>query len=163
MAMTSSASVVDSVVSAGVVRRQLKAAVEGRAPWNVRLGHGTSVFFDFGDRERSEVAGTPDRGSDQLWVYSSSWRLFGMQEGDAGSGDDGSAVENALQQCIGRTVGRVRFDADLNLTLHFERPKMTFRTLRHSTTEDAWTLFRGSSAYSLAGDGGFLRESPITR
>ncbi len=159
--MSSSGSVVDSAVSAGVVRRQLKAAVEGKAPWNVRLGHGTSVFFDFGDRERSEVPGTPDRGSDQLWVYSSSWRLFGSPKGDAGSGDDESTMETALRQCIGRTVGRVRFDADLNLTLHFERSKMTFRTLRQSTTEDAWTLFRGSSTYSLAGDGGFHRETPL--
>lgn len=143
------------------MRRQLKAAVEGKAPWNVRLGHGTSVFFDFGDRERSEVPGTPDRGSDQLWVYSSSWRLFGLQSCEAGSGDDGSMMETALRQCIGRTVGHVRFDADLNLSLHFAGSAMTFRTLRLSTTEDAWSLFRGSSVYSLAGDGSFHRETPL--
>ncbi|MBI2710279.1 MAG: hypothetical protein HYX34_11380 [Actinobacteria bacterium] len=66
----------------------------------------------------------------------------------------------ALAQCIDRIVRQVRFDADLNLSLHFTGPTMTFRTLRHSTTEDAWTLFRGSSSYSLAGDGSFHREAP---
>jgi hypothetical protein len=134
--------------------------VEGSAPWNVRLGHGTSVFFDFGDRERSEISGAPDRGSDQLWIYSASWRLFGPSVRDAGSDDDAETMQQALRQCIDQTVCRIRFDSDLNMSLHFDEPAMTFRTLRHSTRDDAWTLFHGSSTVSLAGDGSFWRESP---
>ena len=155
--MTKPSSVTASVISIASARKQLRSAVEGVAPWDVRLGHGTSVFFDFGARELSEVSGTPDRGSDQLWIYSAGWRLFGSGGDDAGSGDEGAAMADALHQLVGCAVERARFDADLNLTLHFERG-LTFRTLRLSTAEDAWTMFRGFTSYSLGGDGRFCRE-----
>ena len=161
-ALVDNEAVETSAVTAQAVRAQLRAAIQGSAPWNVWLGHGTFVFFDFGEPEPSEVPGRPDRGSDQLWIYASSWRIFGLGNRDAGSGDDAPEMSAALEGCIGRTVERVRFDSDLNLSLEFEG-SVAFRTLRSSARDDAWTLFRRGDSYSLRGDGRFEREAGSPR
>lgn len=153
-----SSSVQPERVSFAVAREQLKSALEGNAPWEVRLGFGTSVFFDFGEREPAEDPTWPDRGADQLWIYSASWRLFDAPEGEAGSADDESVMAEAVQHCIGRVVERIHFDEHLNLSLLFVKPGPVFCTLRQSTSDDAWTLFRRRSSYSFAGDGNFYHE-----
>lgn len=144
-----------------VVRDRLTSRLQGEAPWNVRLGHGTSVFFDFGTPEPSDVPGGPMRGVNQLWIYTASWRLFDGIGAGAGSGDGADEMETALHKCLNRRVSKVDLDAYLNLSIEFSGPPMNFATLRESTRDDAWTFFEGEISYSLTRDGSFLRESRV--
>ena len=102
---------------------QLRSAMEGQAPWSVRLGYGTSVFFDFGARQSSEVPGSPDRGSDQLWIYSAAWRLYDGGRLEAGTGDDDTSIANAFRQLVGRMVKRVVLNEHLCLAICFDHGK----------------------------------------
>lgn len=144
-------------LSTDAVRQLLDDQLTGRAPWSVRLGHGTYVFLEFG--EVVDAAPTRPRGSTQLWVVESIWRIEDGSRLVCGSDDEGTVMAEGLAQLTGQAVTSAELVGPLlDLQLTFGSG-LALRTFRCSAEEDAWRLFVDSSTVFHAPDGSFARES----
>jgi len=140
------------------IQRTFDDRVAGHAPWNVRLGHGTYVFLDFGN-VINDGESARQRGSVQLWIVEAIWRIEDSGRLICGSDDEGTAMANGLAYLRHQTVTSAFLTGPLlDLQLTFENG-MTFRTFRCSAEEDAWRLFVDASTVFHAPDGTFARES----
>ena len=131
------------------VERKLSESLVGAVPWQVLLGHGTSVLLDFGDTVPPMDPGGLARGTFHLWISGAAWRLEEAGVAVTASEDIGSAMAQGLRRLAGVPVERVSLPSstrDLVLSFNGDR---TLRTFRCQTEDDAWRFFTPDGAFHL--------------
>ena|SRR5690348_7870185 len=128
------------------------------APWQVRLGHGSFVTMDFGERR---ILRDGDRvreyGEYHLWIYLSAWRLDSAEEILAGSEDPREEIGPILEGLGGRELKHVRVDRpSLGLELGFENLVFTVFPI-YSHGSEHWMLYVPSGKVLVAGPGATWR------
>jgi hypothetical protein len=129
----------------------------GKAPWRVRLGHGSFVTMDFGRRLPRDSDLSQEHGEWHLSIYLSAWRLDSDSRIVAGSEDSREIMESALTQLEGMTLDRVSVESpSLGLKLWFGPLVMNvFPT--YSRDSEHWMLYTPSGAVLVAGPGATWR------
>ncbi len=130
----------------------------GMEAWQIRLGHGTMVTLDAGDRRPAVGEGRPARGSIHLWLVSVAWRLEKGWDVKVGSDDDGSDMAAGLEALSGSKISGLSFsDTGGDLSLDFEEG-WAIRTFRCSRQDDAWRFFDRDGTVYLDSTGKFWWE-----
>ncbi|GAA4908733.1 hypothetical protein LX16_3001 [Stackebrandtia albiflava] len=126
------------------------APLVGRAPWRVRLGHGSFVTFDFGARVTSEGH---VRGEWHLWTCVSAWRLDSTVGIVAGSEDGREDMAQALATLEGTVLESAEVvNNGMDLNLYF--PGAVFRVFPVTGREyEHWMLYEPSGWVLVAGPG----------
>ncbi|MGB6431700.1 MAG: hypothetical protein WBF06_14025 [Candidatus Acidiferrales bacterium] len=134
---------------------EIVSTLKGKAPWGVRLGHGSFVTMEFGDPD-PRAGGRVIHGEWHLWLYMCNWRIEAKHRIFAGSNDDRKAIE--------ATLGDLSFDSiesidviqpSLDLSIQF-RSGIRILTFSSSSDhdEEEWKLFTPGGKCLLAyGDG----------
>lgn len=113
--------------------------MSGRRCWAARLGHGTFLTFDFGDRRTVAAShGNREVGDCHLWIYLAKWSL--RVGADV---FDWSTAEQELERALRRFEGRAVVSIDVDpIVIRFdgpETPEVTVGALEDA--EDGDELF----------------------
>lgn len=131
------------------------ALLRGKAPWGIRLGHGSFITMEFG---RLKEKTPPDRiphGELHLWLYMCNWRMELRDRVVVGSDDSREAIQEALDSNTFDEVQEVQvLSPSLDLVVQF-RSGLKILTLSSSRSgKDQWWLFTPEGKCLMVHGGG---------
>lgn len=132
----------------------------GLASFNVELGHGSFITFDFGKkilRQRKTHSGeirTFCFGEWHLWIYMCAWRIDKNQKPFVGSNDTRELIREKLREMQGKelksaTILNDAFDAHFSFGDEFELHLFSYQVTDH----EQWMLFVPERKTFTAGPG----------
>lgn len=125
----------------------------GLRAWRVRVGHGSFVTMDFGERMPAEDPDGMDRGEWHLWVYCSAWRIESEHDVRAGSEDEREIIDAALQVIENQELKSVAVSTP-SLGVDLDFGNYVFRVFPvYATGAEHWMLYTPSGAVLVAGPG----------
>lgn len=131
------------------------AGLVGREVWGPRLGVGSFITLELGERQTRTVRGRETtHGEWHLWVYCSAWRIDGEEDVVVASEDAREEIPDRLERLDGRRVSGVSVAApSLELTVAFD-DGLTLRVFPiFSSTFEHWFLYTPDGNVLSAGPG----------
>ena len=129
------------------------APLIGQRAWQPNQGIGSFLTFEFGTKvprkpikskllKRIRKGPQLDRGEWHLWIYMCEWRIEKGSEILAGSEDDHSKVEIALQSFNNKTLTSMEILSSFLDTLFIFEDEVNLRTFSRDSKEcEHWMLF----------------------
>jgi hypothetical protein len=130
--------------------------IEGQRPWRVRLGYGSFLTFDFGQRFRSNGH---LRGEWHLWIYQSNWLLMHHERQLADSDSDRHLIDLAVRRLEGARLTNVKFDPSTSVSeFQFDEFSLVVSPADYLADPDErdeyWLLFMPQDVVLTVGPGG---------
>lgn len=133
--------------------RAAAASLVGETAWAARLGIGSFLTVEFGDRRPASTPSGNPHGEFHLWAYCAAWRI---DEGDAiviASEDDRERITDAIRRLDGRVVEDVSVSDTLELVVHFDEGVRLALFPIFSRGFEHWMLFVPAGEVYTAGPG----------
>ena len=104
------------------IMQKIISPMYGLRSWNVELGHGSMVTFEFGEKiEINTEKRYSEMGEWHVWIYMSPWRLETDQQVLAGSEDAREYLMKAIKAIEGRILENVEIKyPSLETTFFFD-------------------------------------------
>jgi hypothetical protein len=119
----------------------------GKAPWNISLGYGSFLNFDFGEKIK-------EHGEWHLWIYCCAWKITHLDKKLVDNEDKSTMIEPALQNFMYQKLIEIDINPSLlETTFTFENEhKLTTTTIDFEDAE-AWLLFTPDNKVLSLGPG----------
>ena len=121
---------------------EIISGLRGRCPWGVRLGHGSFLTMEFGERREGDLHGATHHGEWHLWFYMCSWRIEAAGKVLVGSDDDREKMLKTLDGFEFGGVKDIRVALpSLDLAIQFDSGTEILTFSSSESGPDQWWLF----------------------
>jgi hypothetical protein len=130
------------------------SSILGKKAWGVSLGVGSFITLEFGNPIKSDEENQRTHGEWHLWVYCCEWRLEKGLEVLAGSEDERTKIENAIQELEGLVLQSIDIlQPAWDTIFKFENDVILRLFSVHSEDYENWMLYTPDGNVLTVGPG----------
>lgn len=132
----------------------------GKAPWDVQLGWGSFITFEFG-KPVAKVGERRQHGEWHLWLYMCHWRIRQGAEVVIGSSDERDFIGEALDGVVWGDVIKADLGPALDISLLFSSGRQVETFACSAIEENQWILYTPEGSAITVNGGSRFDVGPI--